>query len=422
MKNRNIVILVLFYVLILILIGVFQPREIDWRPTFASGDRIPYGTYILRQRLADIFPSSAIQTSSESIYKTLHKKQFTNTNYILIEPELSISPTDKRELLKFVAEGNNVFIASMRSPDDLLDTLGFYTKYTLPSFIERTIKTDTIRSLAVSLISPSFAQDSTFEFEANNIPQYFSNDDRIVDTDDIDSTSTNYDSLIIPLAKQVQVISTMSHTRPIYVRVSVGKGYIYMHTFPFAFTNYYLLKDSTRRYAENCLSYLPNGNILWDEHYKIEPSRQHVSTLGFILTNNSLRWAYYTGILFILLFVAFNIKRRQRIIPVVAPFRNTTLEFTETVGRLYFNRGDHKNIVEKKIRFFMEYVRTRYYIDTQTLDADFVEKLTAKSGIEKERIQYMTQLMKSMLTKQNIADTELIQLNDQIEYFKKHSS
>ena len=149
---------------------------------------------------------------------------------------------------------------------------------------------------------------------------------------------------------------------------------------------------------------------------------QHVSTLGFILRNNSLRWAYYTGILFMILFVVFSIKRRQRIIPVVTPFRNTTLEFTETVGRLYFNRGDHKNIVEKKIKFFMEYIRSRYYMDTQNLDADFVEKLTIKSGIEKERIQYMTQLMISLLNKQVIADTELIQLNDLIEYFKKHST
>jgi hypothetical protein len=140
------------------------------------------------------------------------------------------------------------------------------------------------------------------------------------------------------------------------------------------------------------------------------------------LTNNSLRWGYYTGALFLIIFVLFSIKRRQRIIPVVAPFRNTTLEFTETIGRLYFNRGDHKNIAEKKIRHFMEYVRSRYYVDTHDLNADFVNKLAGKSGMEQDRIQYMTEVMRSLLSKQSVADSELIQLNELIEYFKKHSN
>ena len=418
MKNRNMIIMVIVYALIFILIGVFQPRDIDWRPTFAEDDKIPYGTYILRQRLNDLFPGAKTETSSESIYKTLHKKQFTNTNYLLIEPNINISESDMRELIHFANEGNNVFIAAQTMPYALMDTLGITSDYTEANILGKLTKTDTAQEIPVSLINPNIGKDSVFIFENTTIPlhissldsSYYHDEERIIDTNQI------------PLAKKVFVISTVYHKKPIYVKVPVGKGNIFLHTYPFAFTNFYLLKDSTRSYAENCLSYLPNGKIIWDEHYKTDMRYQHVSTLGFILRNNSLRWAYYTGMLFMILFVVFSIKRRQRIIPVVTPFRNTTLEFTETFGRLYFNRGDHKNIVEKKIKFFLEYVRSRYYMDTQNLDADFVEKLTIKSGIEKERIQYMTQLMRSLLNKQVIADTELIQLNDLIEYFKKHST
>ena len=70
----------------------------------------------------------------------------------------------------------------------------------------------------------------------------------------------------------------------------------------------------------------------------------------------------------------------------------------------------------------MEYVRSRYYLDTQDLNADFINKLSGKSGLEKDRVQYMVEVIRFMMKKQFIADTELIQLNELIEYFKKHSN
>lgn len=429
MKNRKLVIMVVVYALILVLIGVFQPHEVDWRPTFAAANRIPYGTYIMKERLPDLFPGSDIETTTGSVYMTLHNKHFTNTNYILVEPEWEASPTDIKDLLSFAGEGNNVFIAAQHFPNKLNDTLGIFLKFAPPQFLKKIIKTDTTKSLAIHISNPAFGKDTLYEFETNNIPEHFSPvggyADELVPPGDEETSDSSSNSDNIPLAKKAIVLSSVSHIWqrfPIYIKIPVGKGNVYLHSYPFAFTNYYLLRDSTRGYAEKCLSYLPNGKILWDEHYKMEPMRKHVSTLGFILTNSSLRWAYYTGILFIFIFVLFSIKRRQRIIPVVAPFRNTTLEFTETVGRLYFNGGDHRNIAEKKIRYFMEYVRSRYYLDTHDLNADFINKLAGKSGLEPDRVQYMVEVMKFMMQKPYIADTELIQLNELIEYFKKHSN
>jgi hypothetical protein len=431
MKNRKLIIMVIVYALVLVLIGVFQPHEVDWRPTFAASDKIPYGTYIMKERLSDFFPGSDIETTTATVYMTLHNKHFTHTNYILVEPTWDGSNNDVEELLRFADEGNNVLISSQSFPYKLMDTMGISTKYRTPDFLKKITKTDTVRSLAVRFANLAFTKDSVYEFEANNIPEYFipvEDKDTISDEEHSTEDKETLARKIIALASHISpagkaiVISTISDQQPIYIKLPVGKGNIYLHSYPFAFSNYYLIRDSTRGYAEKCLSYLPNGKILWDEHYKTEPIRRHVSTLGFILTNSSLRWAYYTGVLFIIIFVLFSIRRRQRIIPVVAPFRNTTLEFTETVGRLYFNGGDHRNIAEKKIRYFMEYVRSRYYLDTHDLNADFINKLAGKSGLELDRVQYMVDVMKFLMKKPYIADTELIQLNELIEYFKKHSN
>jgi len=419
MRNRGMIIMVLVYALILILVGVFQPHEIDWRPTFSADDKIPFGTYILRERLTDYSPDSSIETVTKSIYQTLHHQHFSHTTYMLVEPRLSAGHQDVKELIRFAQEGNTVFIAARDMPYGLLDTLGIYTRYGTPVFIQKFTKKDTTSSLPISLINPAFAKDSVYEFETNNVPEFFSTQYKYNDDSEDEIIQ---DSIHPRLAKRVEVISTVSHEHPIFVKVPIGKGCIYLHSYPFAFSNYYLVKDSTRGYAENCLSYLPKGKILWDEHYKSDTEYRHTSTLGFILGSESLRWAYFSAAFFIILFVLFSIKRRQRIIPVVEPFRNTTLEFTETIGRLYYNRADHRNIAEKKIRHFLEYVRSRYYVDTMELNADFVSKLSSKSGVDKDRVQYMTEVMRSMLSKKNIADSELIQLNELIEFFKNNSN
>lgn len=421
MKNKNIILMILAYAVILILIGVFQPHEIDWRPTFVAGDKIPFGTYVARERLADIFPDSSVQNINESIYKTLHKKNFTHTNYILIEPRWTASRNDVKELIRFANDGNNVFIASQNMPYLLMDTLGIFLKYAIPQLLQKITKTDTSSSIEVTLDNPSFARDSIYEFESNNVPEYFTPTQARNITDD-DEEDYIRDSTQVPLATHAVVLSRVSHEHPIYIKVPVGKGNIYLHSYPFAFTNYYLLKDSTRSYAEHCLSYLPKGKVFWDEHYKTDARVRHQTTLSFILHNDSLRWGYFTGAIFLLIFVIFSIKRRQRIIPVVAPFRNATLEFTETIGRLYFNRADPKNIAEKKIRHFLEYVRSRYYVETNHLNEEFINKLSIKSGLEIDRIKYLTEVMRALLQKQTIADSELIQLNELIEYFKKHSN
>jgi hypothetical protein len=79
-------------------------------------------------------------------------------------------------------------------------------------------------------------------------------------------------------------------------------------------------------------------------------------------------------------FMIFNAKRKQRIVPIINPLPNTTVDFTKTIGNLYYQEGDHTTIIDKKIIYFLERVRNEYLMDTTKLDADFVKKLHQKSG------------------------------------------
>jgi hypothetical protein len=54
-----------------------------------------------------------------------------------------------------------------------------------------------------------------------------------------------------------------------------------------------------------------------------------MSPMRFILNNPPLRYAWYLLLLGLLIFVLFNAKRKQRIVPVIEPLKNTSLDLSE---------------------------------------------------------------------------------------------
>ncbi len=111
----------------------------------------------------------------------------------------------------------------------------------------------------------------------------------------------------------------------------------------------------------------------------------------------------------------FNAKRRQRIIPIKEPVKNTTVDFTKTIGNLYFQEKNHQNIAEKKIVFLLEKIRNEYYIDTFNLDETFINRLHQKSGKDKKIIENVVQLIKKIRNQSQTTEKELIIFNELLE-------
>ena len=84
------------------------------------------------------------------------------------------------------------------------------------------------------------------------------------------------------------------------------------------------------------------------------------SLLRVVFAHDALRLAYYLALVGGLLFVLVAARRRQRIIPTIKPLPNTTLLFTRTVAGLYRQGRSHALIAEKKVGLFMDYLRTRF--------------------------------------------------------------
>jgi hypothetical protein len=200
-----------------------------------------------------------------------------------------------------------------------------------------------------------------------------------------------------------------------FIKVPHVNGYFYLHTQPVAFTNFNLLKKNNYHYTENVLSYIPKGDVFW---YTKNENNESISNspLRYIMSQPPLEWALYLSLIGLFIFIVFNAKRKQRIVPILKPLPNLTLDFTKTIGNLYYQEGDHDNIIDKKIIYFLERIRNEYLIDTTRLDDDFIKKLHHKSGKEVTDITELVFLINEhRKSYHGSLEEDLIRINNAIE-------
>lgn len=398
-KSIKIYIGLLFLIFLgIILVDANRPKPINWTPTFSLNDKTPFGLYVFNEEVETLFSNQKIRKFGVSPYEFLDDNyDYENDNYAIsgtmlyIEDNFSIDDESLEELLFFVEKGNQAFLSSSQFPALLRDTLHFKIDY----------QYNYADSLKLKVKHKEKYPNYYYSKGYDNI--YFS---------EIDSTNT------IVLGTQKGITNENSTN---YIRVPFGEGYFYLHLQPIVFTNYYLLKNNYT-YAEDVLSYLPSkDNVFWKiKRYDNEQLSQ--SPMRYFLSQPALRWAWYLALITVVVFMFFNAKRRQRTIPIITPLRNTTIDFTKTIGNLYYQEKDYMNIIDKKIIYFLEKVRNDYYIDTFILDDTFINRLHQKSGKSKVEVTTLIKFIKKLRNQSTATEKDVIELNHLIEQFYRNQS
>ena len=117
----------------------------------------------------------------------------------------------------------------------------------------------------------------------------------------------------------------------------------------------------------------------------------------------------------------FKAKRKQRVIPIIKSPENSTLNFTKTVGMLYLEQGTHSNILDKKIQFFFDYLKTHLRMDVNQIDDKFNIDLASRSGIDETEVNKLFDLIELTKHSTKISDTELKLVTDSIDNFYKNT-
>ena len=120
-----------------------------------------------------------------------------------------------------------------------------------------------------------------------------------------------------------------------------------------------------------------------------------------------------------LFYIAFGSKRKRPLIPVLPVNSNASLSFVRTIGNLYLQKRDNRNIAVKKITYFLEYVRSRHHMTTHNLNPEFVQTLSRKTGVPESRVQQLVNMTDYLNNTETITDHELFEINNLVdEYYK----
>lgn len=379
------------FILILILIGMVifdanRPKPINWTPTFSIKDKIPFGLYVLDNEIDSLFNQQKIEKFGVTPYEFLDPKYtYSDSTYttkgtiLYIDEDCSIDEESAQELLYFVSHGNSIFISATNFPVKLRDSLHFEYSYS-------NTFTDSLQF--------SVKNEEKFSYLKGINDSYF----------------TEYDSLNVEVLGYQSTKTKDSVAN--FIRIPHGGGNFYFHTQPIAFTNYYLLQKKKYKYAQSVLSHINDDKIFW----YLESSRNNLgSPMRYILSQPALKWAWYISIISIIIFMFFNAKRRQRVIPIKEPLKNTTVDFTKTIGNLYYQEGNHQDIIDKKIKFFLEKIRNDYFIDTFDLNESFINRLHQKTGKSKTEIEGIVRLIKKYRNQLGSSEKDLVEFNNALE-------
>lgn len=383
-------------VVIALTFNIRRTRTIDWEESFNERSNKPYGISVLYKELPNLFegykirtvyhqPASYLTANSEFGYGDHEAKG----NFIIIGNSDYLTDFSVEKLLGFVNDGNTLFISDYFYATKLHDTLGIEVDF---------------------IYNPKKDSISTFSFEN----KAFKNNQIDRNVGDYYFSNFNKEDY------SILGYTTTDSLRVNFLQIPFGDGMILLHTEPKAFTNYNILKQDRYQYVENVLSYIPDDDVYFDSYTKRQTAygeAEKESNLSWFLEQLSFRWAWYTALVFLLLFMIFNAKRRQRIIRVIKPLQNTSLAFVKTISNLYIETEDYKNLIDKKITYFLEKVRTDFNLDTSQLDDDFINKLSGKAGRKKEDVMQLINYVKWLRTKDELSEQSLIKLNRFLEAF-----
>ncbi|HEU4717076.1 MAG TPA: DUF4350 domain-containing protein [Bacteroidia bacterium] len=337
-------------------------KEPEWREDYTYASKEPYGCYVTRDYVENMLHSD-VRTLDETAFDHLFDNSYSNTNYVFVNGVFEPSKEDVEELCKYVSAGNNVFI-SARNFGELGDSLDVQTLDNMmiemnnnPSTVHGLIDSSYV-STEANLFNPALHLQKNAQFRFTHTS----------------SVLVRFDTA------HVVILGGDERGRANYIRVPFGQGSFFLHTLPDAFVNYYAAQHNNADYLFGVLSYLPDQPTILDEHYKFG-RKENTDPRRYLLQEPALRLAYITLIIAGLVALFFGGKRKQRAVPVVAPVTNTTLEFVEQVGALYYSHGNHSDIMLKKINYFLESVRARFYVSTNVFDEKFLERIENLSGI-----------------------------------------
>ncbi|GAB0156106.1 hypothetical protein CHRYSEOSP005_13700 [Chryseobacterium sp. Alg-005] len=358
--NKNFKIYAVIFIMIMVIMALFEVNKkevVDWRKNFDVNEKSPFGLFVFNEEVKYLFKNNLKKIDQNPYdYYNQHKKGL--HNILVVERDMDEESWNK--ILNEVAKGSDAMVITSYFPKAISDSIGFFNAQV--SYGEQNVLKLTDKKYQNDFIRlDKFPSGKGFEFVKPEVEI---------------------------LGKAIEKDSVVYAN---FIKAKIGKGNIYVHNEPLFLTNYYLLTTGNVKYTQDVFSYLEDRETLWFVESNTKASNFF---MRFILSKPALKYAWWVFLGGLVLFVFFNAKRKQRVVPVIEPLKNTSVDFVKSIGNLYLQEGDFHDMMAKKAQYFLNKVRMDLLIDTQHLNEEFANKLHLKTGKPVEMISEAVNLIK----------------------------
>lgn len=373
----------------------------DLKETYSYKNYKPFGAYVFYRLLHNIYPDKFVNTNKQPFNKFYNDTPIDSPSlFISVSNLFFVTMEEADAISNFVYDGNTAFISASEIDTNLLSR--FDSKQENTQWLQLV--------QGQKLINTSIRLDTTVIDSTRRFSYFY-------------QPFVNYFPVVNPNYGRKLGFNEAGNTN--FAVISWGRGKLFLHCEPRAFSNYFLLTKNNAAYVKELMQWLNEDpdNIYWDDYYnKINyrsQSGKSFSTIGALMKYPSLAMAFWISLLLLLFYIIFEGKRRQRIVPVIKKAENSSIEFTEAIAGLYLLHKSNKNIAEKMVTYFNEYIRTNYFLNVHYSNKIFLTSLSKKSGVPPDDVDKLYYSMQQAMDSAEVTDEELLELNDQIQKFYK---
>lgn len=373
------------FLFFMFLIEYHLPKKFIWNPTFSNNDYQPLGCAIFDDVMAESYGDSVSYICDKTLYE-LAEDSLDNAAILAISENMDLDKYDFEALFRLLDQGNKVMLVASGFSDNLMDTLNCMLSYTYfnPAILKKyatTLQRDTLVWIGDSVYS-----ERNFTFFPQLCGAYFADSDSSATV--LVERNNLPDILMKPDSIQDSLSIYRTEHSPVAMSYTFGKGELILVSTPLLFTNYGVLDGNNADYIFRLLNRMKDCNTIWRiEAYGVS-SFEEQTPFRYFLSEPSLRWGLNLSILLLILFMIFTARRRQRPIPVIRDPENKSLEFTELIGTLYFQKKNHADLVCKKFTYMAEQLRRNIQVDVEDDkdDLNLSQHISRKTGLDEEGI------------------------------------
>ncbi|MBK7883197.1 MAG: hypothetical protein IPJ81_04900 [Chitinophagaceae bacterium] len=218
----------IFHIIIILTLGCIvvscdqKPYIPDLKETYHFQDKKPFGGFVMHNQLKQMFPNNTVRHNEFSFADAWKYESDYNTLTVCITPFLTLDFEDIGAITNYVSSGNDLFIAASWIDNSLLSELSCK----IGSGYSNLPAGKPLKNTHVNLARPVLSNNINYSYFYKPFNNYFY---------DIKNTNT-------------KVLATNENGQPNCIVVFYGKGRLFLHCDPRAFSNYFLLKKDNYQY------------------------------------------------------------------------------------------------------------------------------------------------------------------------------